>query len=435
MMLHSVWIIGVAVPLRVLTLSEAVNTAQTRQPQLQQARATTEAARARVDEAFAPIVPQVTGALGYQRATANYASRPGSLPSQLASGAQSNSLDTFNYFTAGLTLSQTVYDFGQTIGRWRSARASAESSGESERVSRAQVKLRARLAFFQARASKALLRVARDTVANQERHLRQIDGFVEVGTRPEIDRAQARTDLLNARVQLINAENSYRTAKAQLNQAMGVDGSADYDVSDDTLPPVVGEDLPGETLFHRAISDRPEFAVLAKQRTTQELALAATRIAYFPSLGLSMALTEAGSALDQLAWNWNAAVTLSWPLFQGGLTRAQVREARANLESLQAQAATEGQQVRLEVVQTQLAVRAAKETLVATEQAALSAREQLRLAEGRYATGAGNAIELGDAQVKLTNAEAQQVVAHFNLSSARAQLLSALGEESRTASR
>src|SRR5258708_26645929 len=50
---------------------------------------------------------------------------------------------------------------------------------------------------------------------NQERHLQQIEGFVKAGTRPDIDLAQARTDAANARVVLIDAQNTYQTSKAR----------------------------------------------------------------------------------------------------------------------------------------------------------------------------------------------------------------------------
>ena len=82
----------------------------------------------------------------------------------------------------------------------------------------------------------------------------------------------------------------------------------------------------------------------------------------------------------------------------------------------------------MEVEQAQLAVRAAKAAGVAAEEAIVNAREQLRLAEGRYSAGLGSVIELGDAQVLLTNAAAQGVQARYNLATARAQLMAALGK-------
>jgi len=58
-----------------------------------------------------------------------------------------------------------------------------------------------------------------------------------------------------------------------------------------------------------------------------------------------------------------------------------------------------------------------------------NARERLRLAEERYTLGVGSAIELGDAQVALALAAAQAVQADDKLSTARAQLLRALGRQ------
>ena len=87
------------------------------------------------------------------------------------------------------------------------------------------------------------------------------------------------------------------------------------------------------------------------------------------------------------------------------------------------------QQVRADVDGARLAVRAGRESLGATQEALLNARERLRLAEERYQVGVGSAIELGDAQVALTQAAAQAVQADNRLATARAQLLRAVGRQ------
>ncbi len=118
---------------------------------------------------------------------------------------------------------------------------------------------------------------------------------------------------------------------------------------------------------------------------------------------------------------------LSWPLFESGRTRAQVREAEATLRGTQAQQDSLRQQVRLEVAQALLSVRAARESLSATEEALTNAQARLRLAEGRYREGVGNIIELGDAQFDVTSAAAQRVQAQYSLATARTELGRALG--------
>jgi outer membrane protein len=411
-----------------VTLADALATARRSQPQLRQAKASVDAAEARASQAQAPLWPQVSASATYQRSTANYAAKPGALPSAL-NQSSSSSFATSDYYSAGVNANQLIWDFNQTTGRWRSAQANAQVQAENARATRLAIDLGVRSAFFNARAAKALLRVAQETLKNQERHLGQIQGFVEVGKRPEIDLLQARTDTANAKVQLINAENAYDSARAQLNQSMGVRGSTSYDVADDSIAAIDNEDKALEILIEEATKARPEFVALAGQVRAQELTRGAIKGGYGPSLSVSTGLNEAGKQFDAMAWNWNASVNLSWSIFQGGVTRAQVSEADANLAGLQAQLEGLVQQVQVEVDKARLAVRAAKAAIVAAEEAAVNARERLKLAEGRYEAGVGNAIELGDSQLALTSADAQKVQADYNLASARATLLKALGRQ------
>ncbi|HEY8211719.1 MAG TPA: TolC family protein [Myxococcaceae bacterium] len=400
---------------QVLTLDQALKTAAERQPQLRQAAAATAASQARADQSRAALLPQLRLSAGYDRGTNNRAGVP---PYSFASS------DAWN---AAVSANQLVWDFGQTWNRWQAAGAQAEAQASNEQSSRLQAAFNVRSAFFTAHGDKALVEVARETLGNQERHLQQIQGFVRVGTRPEIDLAQARTDLANARLLLVNAENAYDLARAQLNQAMGVEGSLEYDVADNQAPVVEGEDGTTDELLKQALSVRPEVAALDQQVRAQELTVSAVSGGYWPSLGVGATVSEGGPRLDGLAWNWSLGPTLSWSFFEGGRTSAAVRESRAQLDSLHAQVDDLRQSVRLDVEQARLAIRASKAALAAAADAATNARERLKLAEGRYQAGVGNAIELGDAQVALTSALAQKVQADQRLASSRAQLLRALG--------
>jgi outer membrane protein len=415
-----------AAPARVVTLEQAIESAHAHQPQLRQARAVTEAAEARAREAKSSLLPQLSASAGYLRTTANFTARPGTVPG--SPGAQRGStFDSFNYFSDSVTLSQLLYDFGQATGRYDAAQAQAQAQADSERAVGLVTELTVRSAFFDARANKSLVEVARQALANQEAHLGQIEGFVQVGTRPDIDLAQARSDTANARVQLISAENTYDISRATLNQAMGVEGPLDYDVADQALLPVAGEGLPIDPLLDEAIKARPEIASLMKQVRAMQLTMRSIEGAYGPTLGASLGFTQGGLSVDHLTWNLSAGLTLTWQLYQGGLTKAQVREAQANVAQVAAQLDLVRQQLRIEVEQARLSVRAAQASLGAAKDALVNARERLRLAEGRYETGIGSIIELGDAQVALTTAATQAVQADLKLSTARAQLLKALG--------
>jgi outer membrane protein len=412
---------------RVLTLNEAIKTAREHQPELRQAHAATEAASAVADEARAPLLPQVAATAGYQRATANFIFRPGVPATSAATAGSSSSGATYNFFSSGLTVYQLLYDFGQTSKRWRAQQASVEATALLESSAAQQLELTVRATFFGARANKALVGVAEGTVANLREHLDQTQAFVTEGTRPDIDLYQTRSDLASAEVQLINANSNYSQSRAQLNQAMGVEGPIDFDVADESLGPTPGEDASTDELFDEARKARPELGSLASQVRAEQLNLSAIRGQYGPTIAAGAGLAQGGDALDRLNWNAQAGLSLTWSLYQGGFTAASVREAEARIRNLKAQVDSLRLQIRLQIEQVRLAVAAAKASQVGAREAEANAKVRLERAEGRYQAGIGNIIELSDAQVALTAASTQVVSAEFQLATARAELIQALG--------
>jgi outer membrane protein len=418
-------ILAQATPGRVLTLQEAQRYAQESQPQLRAARGTTQAAEGRVEQSRSGLLPQLSATAGWERTTSNYIFRPGGA---VNGNANSTSWNNISYFNSSVTLSQLVWDFGRTSGLFRSTEASARASVQGERAVGQGVLLQVRTAYFNAVASKELLAVARETLANQRRHLVQVEGFVHAGTRPPIDLSQARADFANADVQVINAENAYQRAKVLLNQAMGVEGPIDYDLANDGLPPQADEDAPLEPLLESALKARPEIAFATEQVTSQQLLIQSARGGYAPAISVGAGLVQGvGAGTNYNGWNASAGVFLTWNLFQGGLTNGTVHEAEGNLAYAVAQRDVQRQQIRVDVEQALLAIRAAKAAQSSSRNALLAARQRLSLAEGRYQNGSGSVIELGDAQIAASNAAAQAVQTDFQLATARAQLLWALG--------
>ncbi len=220
-----------------------------------------------------------------------------------------------------------------------------------------------------------------------------------------------KADRANAELQLINQENAFETAKAQLNLAMGVEASTDYDVNTDRIGELPEEQMEEAHVAALGIAQRPEMKSLTKQLEASERSVSAVRGAYGPTLGVSSGFTEGGPDLTGMVWNWNAQAQLTWQIFQGGITKARVHEALANQSATHYQQVIERQQVRFDVVQARLAVRAAKAGLDTAKEVERNAREQLRLAEARYQAGAGSIIELQDAQVAATTASGQVVQA------------------------
>ena len=409
-----------------LSLETALRIGRRLQPQLRQARAQTEAAEARVDQARAPLLPQVNLIANYTRATNNFAPTGGGM--QIGNNPTPDpSFQTYNFFRNGLTATQLIWDFGQAWQKKNAARASAEAQEDTERATQLSSDLAIRAAFYQARAARDAVGVAHETLANQNKHVDQIKAFTEVGTRPEIDLLQANTDQANAEVALINAQNDYATARAILNQTMGVEAAAGYEVVGAASAPLPGEGTALETLVDEALRARPDVAAKLGELRAQDLTNKATAGRYGPALSASAGATYNGREVDNLVWNFSGGFTLAWPIFEGGLVRASVREGEAKSAGLRAEVDIARQQVRVDVDQARLTIIAGKAAIAAAERSLANAKARLDLAEIRYRTGVGNGIELSDAQLAATNAAFQLLQATLKLDTARAQLQKALG--------
>jgi outer membrane protein len=411
-----------------LTLAQAEQNALRRLPAVRQAQGQTEAASGRVEEARAGYLPQVNAAGTY------YAVKAGAITPVPGGGNVNTGGTATTYGSWGVSAlgSQLIYDFNATLDRWRSAEANRDAARSSERAATLQALLNVRRAYFTARAQRDLARVAEESVTNQERHLDQIVSMVQAGMRSQIDLATQRTALANARVQAVNAENTYVGDLATLNQAMGLPGESAFDLTDSEMPAVPGEDGAELPLIDDALKTRPEVASADQQTRAEDLLTSAVRGTYLPAISAIGGVTEVHTPQTGFApTSWYLGLQASWALLQGGLTRGQEREAKGTRAALAAQAEGVRLQVTVDVVQGRLAVRAAKSTIGSAEEALTNAREQLRLAEARYQTGQGSIIELADAQVAYTTAEAQEVSARYGLASARAQLMAAVGEGTR----
>ena len=416
-----------------LTLQQAEQTGLRNQPNVRAARGLQEAAEGRVEEARAGYLPQVTVTGSYERTTGNYTTRPGTLPK--TSGGETFVIPpvswnpSINFIQLNAAANQLIYDFGQTSNKWSAAGASRDAAGDNTRTALLQTLLNVRHAYFTARANRDLVAVAEETVRNQEKHVEQTQAFVRTGIQPDINLATVMTALANAKVQLVTAENNFAVAEAQLSQAMGVSVSERYTLTDDEIPPIAGEDGSPAPLVERAEKNRPEIASLINQRRAQASTVTSLKGGYGPSLSAIAGISETGVAIESLGPNWFVGLGLTWNILQGGLTRGQVREANGTLENLVGQEQALRLQVQVDIEQGRLGVQAAKATIGAADEALVNARSQLTLAEKRYEHGLGSAVELGDAQVAYTTAEAQVVQSKFNLAAARAQLLTALGDQ------
>jgi outer membrane protein TolC len=402
------------------SLDECIAIALAQQPRLKAAGSTVDAARERVWQSAAAYLPQV-GA-NYQ---ANYRqATSGSLTGGGGAFGGPKGPRVFNFYSTGVTLSQVLFDFGQNLALIHRARALESSAAADAQTERDAIVFEVSQAYLGLLAAQRLLVVANETVRQNKQHLDLAQGRNDVGFAPRFDVTQASVQLASAELARVTAQKNVTLGRETLRNAMGMSGPLDFDVVDVLGQPPVK--LGDEEAVETAYANRPELVSIAAQQKAQALQIDALTKDYLPKVGGNANYTRSGDDYPlQESWNIGAVVSLS--VFNGGLTTAQVGEARANLAVLEANAETLRQNVALEVRQSLENVREGVEAIRVAEKGSRQARENLELAEGRYATGISSIIELSDAQASLASAEANLVQTLVNYRVAVATLERAIG--------
>ena len=405
-----------------LTLQEAVATALAQHPTLRVGQATVEAAQQRVQQQIAGYLPRGGYTYSYTRKQQAITAAVGGVQAgqQPRAAAQ-----LFNFNSTNFSMSQMLFDFGRTLDSIRAAIASVEASTADLETTRQTVIFNTKQAYYSVLASQRLLQVADETVQQNQKHLEEAQARFAVGLVPRFDVTQAQVQLSNAELNQVTARNNVALARETLRTAMGVTGPFLFTLVDTLERGALT--VNDEALAGQAYANRPEPQSLqAQQRVTTDQ-VSALRKQYLPSVTGTAQYNWTGRQYPlQQGWFWG--VTLTVPLFDDILTSAQVGEAQANLQGLQAQEENLRQQIALEVRQSFLTLRQAEESIRVSEQTSVQARENLDIAEGRYAAGVGNIIELTDAQVLLTSAQANNIQALATYKTAVAQLERAINQ-------
>lgn len=400
-------------------LDECLEIALAHHPTLHAAGANVQAASQQVWQAASAYLPQITANFeGDRRSTTATVQTGADL------GSVGNRTQTYNFWTTGVSFNQVLFDFGKTLALIRSAQENQRSVQADYVTQRDVVILGVKQAYYNVLAARRLLVVADETVHQTQKQLEQAQGRFDVGLAPRFDVTRAEVQVATAELNQVTARNNLEVAKVTLRNAMGLVGPSDFEVVDNLDDRRVQIDE--KAALDIAYLNRPELQSLDAQRAAQQEQIESLQRDYLPSIGSGGAYYWSGTQYP-LQENWNVGANLVVSLFNGGLTTAQIGQAKANLMNLEWVEESTRQNIALAVRQALLDVRQASESIRVSEKGLQSARESLRLAEGRYNTGAGNIIELTDAQTSLTSAEANVVQSLANYQISIASLERAIG--------
>lgn len=394
-----------------LTLDEALETARKNHPQVVEARETLHGAEARTGLALANYYPQISVAADWSKGRSFLT-------------ALENVRST-EVHTAALYLKQTIYDFGRTAGLVDVTRRNREAADKALAVTRQELALRVRSAFYLLLASEKQVVAVKETVKARDEVFRQAQEFFDQGIRAKVDVARAEANLYAARTALIKAKSNKELARIELANAMGI---ASLEARSLVEPPPVAAPLPERSQAQQdAVKNRAELHQLAALKSAADASLKTARGSYLPILSGTASAGYADRDFPPEGNVWAVGLNLTVPLFSGFSSVEQVREATANIHTIEARQSNLKLQIGKEVDSAWLGVGEAAARMASTGKEVAAAHESKALAEGRYQEGVGSIIEVTDAQSQALEARTANIQAMYDYYTALARLDHAIG--------
>jgi len=401
-----------------LNLERCVEIALKMQPTIIAASNTVNVNESRVGQAKANYYPWIDWSSNYSRI------KPASPSSGSSGGSFGASDESFNQYSTGFSLNQIIYDFGKTPNQVKIQNLNLDSSKSDMQNVTEQIIFNVKQAYYGVVQAKYNRIVAEDTVKQTKQHLEQAKGFFDAGTKPKFDVTKAEVDVSNAKLNLIRNENAFRISIVTLNNAMGIPDAPEYTLEEKMS--FTKYEITLEDALTKAYQNRPDLKSIVSKRQAAERSIELAKTGYYPVLSGNAGYNWSGEQFP-LEDGWNVGASLSFPLFSGFLTKYQVEESRANLNVIKANEESLRQIIFLEVQASYLTLRAAEEAIPTAKLGVEQAQENLDIANGRYAAGVGNPIEVTDAEVGLANARTFYIQALYVDKVAQASLEKAMG--------
>lgn len=336
-------------------------------------------------------------------------------------------------YSGNLNLTQALFTWGQ-IGAAIKAAGYDKLSAEHQLRETKQLALReAATSFYDLLLTHELAKVARDNVAQKQRHLDETQRRHQMEVATDYDVLSAKVALANAQPPLVQAENDIRLATDRLRYYMGI--REDFKVNGNLVCRV----RPPETLqavLERATVNRPEVAYyesrvgVFKELVTVAKAGNKPRLDFQSNLGWS----SFDTITDQLpGQHWDAGVYLSFPIFDGFQTKGKVIQARSRLATTDFEMKRLLDNIALEARSAINRLDESIQVLEALKATTAQAERLLEMAELGYKNGVKTKLEVDDAESSLLAARINVAKARRDYVVAQLRLLWIMGEDLQSA--
>jgi TolC family type I secretion outer membrane protein len=412
-----------------LTLESCIRMALANNPGLKMKQLALQSSEKDVGLAVSNFLPTVGSSLGYNHQVVGPSSQM-RIQNGIPVPERATSITSWSS-SAGFTLEQPLFNGGYNYFNYKQSRARKESAGFSLESVKQQTIYYVKERYFNLLKARKLLVVQEETFKSSEESFKRAEALYQVGKAPKSDMLQAKYELENNRLNLLNTQNGNDVAVSSLNYILGnaIDDSIRIVDRLDTTQ----VDVDYAQALKAGLSNHPDILSSEADLRASRASVGMARSRFFPSISINGGYSwsnEDFKKINQMFdkdYNKYLGVSLSLPLFEGLSRIHQYAKAKIGVES-QIEVLTQAQRdVAFEIKQAYLDISKFKANIEVLQNAVDVAEENLRLNKEKYKLGSGTMLDLITAQVSSTQAQSNYIQSQYDYQFAVARLEKAMG--------
>ena len=331
-----------------------------------------------------------------------------------------------NNHSNGLTASLPIFTGGKLSGTIKQAKANYQYNEVGVQRTYNEMRSTVTDGYFNMLQADNIQKLSAESVTRLEDHLKNVQAQYDVGVVAKVDVLRSQVELANAKQTLIQAENSYQVAEANMNKIVGL--PMDTNLKLDNLLVYNAYDKNMDDCLAYAAEHRPELMQAKYNVDAAKGALMVARSGHMPQIA-----AQASQNWKSNSWpgddndNWAVGVSVEMNVFDTGVTLSKIHGAEADLKKAQETYRDTVDSVNLDVRSNYLGLREAEKRISTTKLAVEQADEDYRIAQLRYMSGVGTNTDVLDAQVALTQAKTNYTQALYDYNTSKTALETSIG--------
>jgi outer membrane protein len=329
---------------------------------------------------------------------------------------------------SGVLGKQIIFDGLKTYYNTQAAKTGTQSQKQEVQRTADELAFTVTQAFYQLMEAKENLKVAQETLQQRQEFGKLTEAFYQAGKVTNLDFVRARSQVSEAEQAVVEARNAVRVAKEILARTLGLKERVQVDIKG-KLPQEFTATGDLNSLWQKVLQNNPEIKKLDLDIAQSQTLIKAARGSYFPEVSLQAGSDVRHRDLGGTKPEWIGGVFMEYPLFEGGLTRAQVAKASSQYQQLLEKKRDRLNGLKVDLTTAWKDQENSRHGVATTKQTVATNAEAYASARALYRVGKAIGLDVLQAQVDLTGSRFQFIhyAVAYEIGQARLQQITGAG--------